>query len=197
MLSTKIKILIARIIQSCVCIFYSNTKNISVLRKGIKGNLDLNEGIDFSIFLLGYFEMDTFIALERLINKGDTIIDIGANIGAHTLHMAQKVSNGGKVYAIEQIDKVDLIKLDVDGNELEVLAGGKEVIKKYSPTFVMEFGPDQYEIKKNFDEAVNLLGNMGYKFFSLNEKIQYPSDVSLIRKIIPKNGSINIVARKN
>lgn len=276
MLSTKIKILIARIVQRFVCIFYSNTKNISVLRKGITWNLDLNEGIDFSIFMFGYFERETVIALDRLINKGDTIIDIGANIGAHTLHMAQKATNNGKVYAIEptdyaftkltknlqnnpnlkkqvnlrqvlivdddndmteeiysswplnnvqdrhevhcgikktimgakkqrldefiiseQIYQVDLIKLDVDGNELEVLAGGRELIKKFSPIFVMEFGPDQYEMKEDFDESVNLLVSMGYKFFSLNEKIQYPSDISLLRNIIPKNGSINIVAKKN
>ena len=37
---------------------------------------------------------------------------------------------------------------------------------------------------------------MGYKFLSLNEKIKYPSDVSLLRDRIPKNGSINIVAKK-
>jgi|TARA_B110000008_G_C16958928_1_gene559340 FkbM family methyltransferase len=276
MLSTKIKILIARIAQRFVCIFYSNTKNICVQRKGIRWNLDLNEGIDFSIFMFGYFERETVNALDRLINKGDTIIDIGANIGAHTLHMAQKTNDSGKVYAIEptdyafskltentdnnpslnkqislrqvllveddnniteeiysswplndvqdrhevhcgvkktisgakkqrlddfisseKIDQVDLIKLDVDGNELQVIGGGKGLIKKFSPTFVMEFGPDQYEINEDFDEAVNLLLAMNYKFFSLNEKIQYPSDISLLRDIIPKNGSINIVAKKD
>ena len=275
MISTKIKMLIARIIQIIVFIFYKNTQNVSVLRRGIRWKLDLHEGIDFSIFLLGCFEKKTVKALDRLVREGDTIIDIGANIGAHTIHMAQKVSNSGKIYALEPTDyafnklsqnvnnnpdlssrvklrqillvesdnnpteeiysswplinshdrhkvhrgvkktiigarkqrlddfisfeginKVDLIKLDVDGNELEVLAGGTELIKKFSPTFVMELGPDQYEKKENFDKVVELLISMGYKFLSLNEKIKYPSDVSLLRDRIPKNGSINIVAKK-
>jgi FkbM family methyltransferase len=275
MLSTKIKILIARIAQKIICIFYPKTQNVSVMRNGISWNLDLNEGIDFSIFMFGYFELETVKALDRLIKNGDTIIDIGANIGAHTLHMAQKVSSNGIVYAIEptdfafskltqniannpsiteqvnlrqillvedgnnkteeiysswplnrvkerhevhcgikksiieaqkqrlddfvsleKINRVDLIKLDVDGNELDVLAGGMELIKRFSPTFVMEFGPDQYEVNEHFDEAVNILINMGYHFYSLNEKIKYPLDVSLLRNIIPRNGSINIVAKK-
>src|SRR5690606_2608363 len=40
-------------------------------------------------------------ACARLIRPGDTILDIGANIGALTLPLARMTGPGGKVYAFE------------------------------------------------------------------------------------------------
>lgn len=37
-----------------------------------------------------------------------------------------------------KIKRVDLIKIDVEGNELEVLIGAKEILKKYSPKIICE-----------------------------------------------------------
>jgi len=71
-----------------------------------------------------------------------------------------------------------------------------ELIKKFSPIFVMELAPDQYEKKENFDKVVELLLSLGYRFLSLNEKIKFPSEISLLKDKIPKNGGINIVAKR-
>jgi FkbM family methyltransferase len=70
-------------------------------RCGINWKLDLNEGIDFSIFLLGSFEPEVVSAYQRIIPRGATVIDIGANIGAHTLPFAACVGEHGRVIAIE------------------------------------------------------------------------------------------------
>ncbi|MSO73187.1 MAG: FkbM family methyltransferase, partial [Rhodospirillaceae bacterium] len=70
-------------------------------RGGFRWRLDLGEGIDFSIYLLGSFEPITLGACRRLINPGDTVLDIGANIGALTLPMARMTGEAGKVYAFE------------------------------------------------------------------------------------------------
>ena len=74
---------------------------ILVSRRGICFELDLAEGIDFSIFLLGAFEPDTVEALTRLTPVGATVLDIGANIGFHTLHLARAVGPTGRVIAFE------------------------------------------------------------------------------------------------
>lgn len=73
-------------------------------RKGVKYELDLSEGIDFSIYLLGSFEPSTADCLRRMIKPGQTVLDIGANIGAHTLTLAQCVGPSGRVFAFEPTD---------------------------------------------------------------------------------------------
>ena len=75
-----------------------------VVRQGVSWNLDLHEGIDFSIWLLGSFEPGTVQTYRKLIKPGDTVLDIGANIGAHTLHLAGCVGPSGQVVAFEPTD---------------------------------------------------------------------------------------------
>ena len=70
-------------------------------RGGLRWLLDLNEGIDFSIFLLGSFEPDAVRCFERRVMPGDVVVDIGANIGAHTLRLAHLVGQSGRVLAFE------------------------------------------------------------------------------------------------
>lgn len=72
-----------------------------VTRGGLRYDLDLSEGIDFAIFLLGSFEPSTVGALRRHIKPGATVLDIGANIGAHTLQMARLVGSEGRVLSFE------------------------------------------------------------------------------------------------
>jgi len=63
--------------------------------------LDLQEGIDFSIWLLGAFERPVFNAYRRLVRPGMVALDVGANIGAHTLPLAKLVGKDGLVVAFE------------------------------------------------------------------------------------------------
>ena len=72
-----------------------------VTRRGVQWQLDLREGIDLAIYLFGYFEYETVRAYRRLLKPGGTVLDIGANIGAHTMHLARCVSPSGKVIAFE------------------------------------------------------------------------------------------------
>lgn len=75
-----------------------------VTRRGIRWKLDLKEGIDFSIYLLGAFEPVTLRAYTRMLRPGAVIFDIGANVGAHTLHFAKLTGPDGQVHAFEPTD---------------------------------------------------------------------------------------------
>ena len=98
-MKTKYKIQIAKTISFFLKPFFK--KNQIHIRNKIKWMLDLNEGIDLSIFLFGTSEKK--IQNLKQIFKSDTkltIIDIGANIGSISLPLA-KIFNKSKIFAIE------------------------------------------------------------------------------------------------
>lgn len=74
--------------------------DVTVSRAGIRYRLDLSQGIDFALYL-GAFERGTTAACARLVRPGFNVLDIGANIGAHTLHLARLVGAEGRVFAFE------------------------------------------------------------------------------------------------
>ena len=74
-----------------------------VTRNGIVYDLDLSQGIDFAIYL-GIYERGTRAALRRLVPRDALVLDIGANIGAHTLALADLVGPAGRVLAFEPTD---------------------------------------------------------------------------------------------
>ena len=53
--------------------------------------LDLREGIDFAIYLQGGFEPAALAGGVGVVKPGSVALDIGANIGSHTLPLAQIV----------------------------------------------------------------------------------------------------------
>ena len=71
-----------------------------VIRDDIVYDLDLSQGIDLAIYLRS-FERETRKALRRLVTPSSTILDIGANIGAHTLLLAQLAGPRGSVLSFE------------------------------------------------------------------------------------------------
>ncbi len=106
-ISTSKKIFIASTFSKLVCFFRSlfgiGTTGI-FKRAGLFWKLDLKEGIDFSIFLLGSFEPRTQELYRRILLEVENavVFDIGANIGSHTLPLAQLVcQTNGHVFSFE------------------------------------------------------------------------------------------------
>ena len=103
-ISTKTKIQAARLVATGFNFarkLSGQDSQLLATRRGLTWALDLNEGIDFAIYLMGAFEPNTIAAYKRLLKPGDIAIDIGANIGAHTLHLAKLVGSEGRVFAFE------------------------------------------------------------------------------------------------
>lgn len=66
--------------------------------------LDLSQGIDFTIYFGNMFERRTQNALRRLVQPSSLVLDIGANIGAHSLLLAQLVGPSGRLLCFEPTD---------------------------------------------------------------------------------------------
>jgi FkbM family methyltransferase len=103
-MKTKYKIAIAKTAYHTISAFRRLTgagDEAIVVRNGIRYCLDLSEGIDLAIYLQGQFEPSTAAACARNVKSGQRILDIGANIGAHTLNLARLVGESGAVLAFE------------------------------------------------------------------------------------------------
>lgn len=205
-------------------------QSVIAVRGGCSYHLDLDEVIDHAIFM-NMFEPDVTACLTALCQPGMVVLDIGANIGAHALPLAQMAGATGRVYAFEPtefayrkltrnlslnrfphasahrvalsdidradqwidfrsswkcsggreqtacrvdfvrldtfavsvgLEHIDLIKLDVDGNEYPILKGGIDLLSRSKPAIVLEVvGPHFRDIQTN---PLQLLKELGYKF---------------------------------
>ena len=246
-----------------------------VSRDGIAWHLDLREGIDLAIYLLSVYDRVTVKAYRRILREGDVVLDIGANFGAHTLHMARAIGSTGRVYAFEPTDyayaklckniehnpdlvsrimtaqillddglthikppsvyaswplghttgahpahggchkgtecativsldsfvasagleRLDFIKMDVDGNECRVLRGAKDTLAKHKPRMVLELAP--YGLGQGSDSLESFLGQLdhvGYTLNDLRDLRPIPSDTAYIRRLVPDGAGINVLA---
>jgi FkbM family methyltransferase len=68
---------------------------------GFRIRVDTTEAIGRALAVTGKWEPHVAVAFRRLLSPGDVVIDIGANIGYHTLLAAKLVGTSGHVYAIE------------------------------------------------------------------------------------------------
>jgi FkbM family methyltransferase len=236
--------------------------------------LDLDEGVDFSVYLLGSFEPDAVRCYEKRLKPGDVVLDIGANIGAHTLHFARAVGPAGRVLAFEPtayahgklranlalnpeleprvmlrqtllmdsadaavpeticsgwplvqdeglhpehlgkphstagartatldatfaaagVDRIDFVKLDVDGHELAVLKGATATLRTLHPPILIELCPHVCEEHGyTFSELVQCLTDLGYRFESFQGRA-LPDDPAALEALIPAKGGINVLA---
>lgn len=87
------------LVRHCVWPYYARLARGEVSVHGHR--MYVPPDIDSLGFLMGTFEQDTCRLFERFIDKGMTVVDVGANIGFYSLLAAQKVGPTGRVYAFE------------------------------------------------------------------------------------------------
>lgn len=279
-LTTRQKLFIARSLQQVVLALRQAAgrgAEVDTIRRSIHWRLDLREGIDFAIWLLGAFEPETVSCYRALVKPGDVVLDIGANIGAHTLHLAKAVGERGQVLAFEptdyafgklrhnlslnpqlerrvaalqvmlldhsqahepppvysswplaprteavhpqhggrlercsgaraatldqtlrdqSVERVDLIKIDIDGFETLMLRGAVETLARFHPVLVMELAPYVLEERgSSLTELLDILGAAGYGIGDVATGRPLPLDEHILHRLIPRGGGRNIVAR--
>jgi FkbM family methyltransferase len=113
---------------------YSNTLTIAnkkpysktLIFEGLYVRFLVNNSLSWvsrEIDILGLHEENILGVIIANLNEGDTFIDVGANIGQHSLFAAKKVGLSGKVFAIEPIEKLcDNIKQSATLNKFQNLS---------------------------------------------------------------------------
>jgi FkbM family methyltransferase len=278
MLKTAQKIFLAKIAFRAIMLFrqaLGKGPGTEAVRGGIRWQLDLRQGIDFSIFLLGGFEPVTLKSYRRWVKPGDVVLDIGANIGAHTLPLAALAGDRGQVLAFEPtafafnklqanirlnprlgrtihalqimlvadanasldaeifsswplteeeglhehhrgqlmsttgatsvsldqvlkelaIDRVDFVKMDVDGHEYDVIRGARTSLAKFRPRVLMELAP--YLFDRNpaaFEGLIDCFRSLDYTLQEVNSGRSMTLDAAAIKRAIPVGASVNVIA---
>ncbi|MCB1116627.1 MAG: FkbM family methyltransferase, partial [Chlamydiia bacterium] len=74
------------------------------------------------------------------------------------------------VFSDLALERLDLVKCDVEGSELFVLQGAKETIKKCHPIFLIEIC-EEWCTKCNYrsEDIIHFLINLGYDLFSTSD----------------------------
>lgn len=85
--------------------------------EGLRMRCDPSSIIEWQVFFKGYYDYSMVKALRLLLRSGNYAVDVGANVGAYTLIMANSVADGGRVAAFEpnpEVYKRLLANLDLN-----------------------------------------------------------------------------------
>jgi FkbM family methyltransferase len=197
--------------------------------------------------LSGSYEPETQNVIDRLVRPGFTCVDIGANVGAITLKLADIVGPTGRVEAfepgpqyferlrknislnpslgarvglhqvglsdrpgklkwqasriyigtasmypgvhdpaaptlelpverlddyepIQKLERVDFMKLDVDGLEREILRGGEGLLRRHRPTLYVETTLWNEEMRQAASDIERFLLGLGYELYKVEDR---------------------------
>ncbi len=89
-----------------------------------------------------------------------------------------------KMLKRENIQKVDFMKIDVEGADIQVLEGAKELLKQQKPKMIMDVDVNGDIDKKKF---FNLLKKSGYKIYVASDNFRFDSEIINEDEFISKN----------
>jgi FkbM family methyltransferase len=125
-------------------------------------NLKLNSFNNIHYFNIGLGSASEKLSLKinSPLNRGGNRID--RNSGNSSLIIT--IDTLDNILEKENVKKVDLIKIDVEGFELEVLKGARHTITQYKPVLFIEI--DDNNLKQQgtgADELIRFITELGYK----------------------------------
>ena len=83
-------------------------------------------------------------------------------------------------------DYIVIIKLDIEGNEINAIKGALEVIKKSEPLIIIEFSKYTFENLDNIDYLKNFLIKYDYSIFDINYNKKNLEDILEMLKNLKK-----------
>jgi FkbM family methyltransferase len=107
--------------------------------------------------------------IERPDNSGAATIDTSEDEGNAVLTTLDSFCD------TNLIDRIDFIKIDIEGFEERMLLGGRESLKRLKPVILIELNPPTLARENSSVERIaELLGEMGYRLYASERRKLVP-----------------------
>lgn len=154
---------------------YNPVPRTVMLRSGMRFNYETADFIPLLLHYIGTFEPHVITLLRDLLKPGDTVLDVGANVGFHTLECWAIVGKSGRVISIEampehaktiqrnlmanDLPSDDILNVAVGDHRGEVSLGLPEGGNK--GMFGINAGPGEYKVPlRRIDDLLHGVGSL-------------------------------------
>lgn len=99
-------------------------------------------------------------------------------------------------FRVHSLDRLDLVKVDVDGPELLILRGGIRIITKYKPVFIVESPFYDSRYGSTFKDIWDFFKQFGYDIYAamrLNDQMKYIKEPDDLYAYFSKQGPPDIM----
>jgi FkbM family methyltransferase len=156
-----------------VLAFEPSTREFARLSENVK----LNGFTHLKVFPIGLSDANCFASLRIAeaehagLNTLGVFLHVTEELGVEPISLRQLDS----VCAEEGLERLDFLKIDVEGAELKVLRGGRETIKRFTPVIQIEMFEGALRAQNTTGlEVLGLLQDLGYRFYEFCDETGEP-----------------------
>lgn len=156
-------------------------------------NVEINQLSNVKLFQSALSEQEGYAKLYHIDNAPNSY-SLGGDLNSQANFEEVHTTTIDNVLSREQIEQVDLIKMDVEGAEEYVLRGAISLFSRLKPIVIFEYNPHiTSRFKSSPDGAWNFLKELGYEFF----QVQPTGEGDLLKLDAPKVGNIVAISQAN
>jgi FkbM family methyltransferase len=157
------------------CRIYAFEPNPPTMRR-FRRNIELNS-------IRGVFPQDAGLSdapgyaqvVDRSGNSGASYLDktLAAPAGSPRI----PITTLDSFIEHHPIDRLDLIKMDIEGAELRALQGGAETLRTFKPAILIELNPGTYQREGySVGDVMVFLEDLGYEIFTIKPRARVTRD---------------------
>jgi FkbM family methyltransferase len=141
---------------------------LAYLQEKFRKNMQLNKADNVIMFPFALSDEESeadFNINKNPWNQGAFSIG-NKNTGSEAQRVFIKVAD--EIAEIKSLDRLDFIKIDVEGYEYQVLKGLKQTLEKHKPRIIFEYDTNYWaSAGQNITDCFNFLGTFNYTIYQI------------------------------